>query len=124
MPWPLPPKSVPYGGSSAPVVRRRAGDTITISLRGTLDTRALLEFEQALKGADESDAAQIVVDVDELLSLDARELQMILKANRRSARNGHRLRITPGKGHVADIFRLAALDQALQFDGDLTGAVE
>ena len=101
--------------SPAPVVAIRSGGSLVIRLRGKLDQTDCEEFERQLTQAEASDAECILIDLDGLDNLDARALHVILKASRRSARNGDRLRVTRGKGHVAGIFRLTALDQTLHF---------
>jgi hypothetical protein len=40
---------------------------------------------------------------------------VILRATRRAERTGERLRVTRGKGYVADMFRLTALDRTIPF---------
>lgn len=88
-------------------------DTFVIQVRGSLDRDAHTELEAALRAAESSDAKRILLDLNQATSLDARSLHAILKASRRSKSSGHRLQITRGHGHVADVFRLTALDRSL-----------
>jgi anti-anti-sigma factor len=93
-------------------------ESLVIRVAAPLDASGCREFEAELARAERSDANKIILDLDELESLDARMLHVILRASRRSLRNGDRLRVTRGNGHVASIFRLTALDQTLHFDGE------
>jgi anti-sigma B factor antagonist len=86
-----------------------------IRLRGELDLSGCRELELALVEAERSAAARILVDLEELTFVDASGLNVLLTAGRRSALDGSRLRITPGNGQVARIFRLTALESTLPF---------
>lgn len=93
----------------------RKGDTHTIRLGGELDLDNVDRLDQALIEAEAGDAARIVLDVDELLFIDSTGLRVILRATRRAETTGNRLRLTRGKGYVADMFRLTALDKTLPY---------
>jgi anti-anti-sigma factor len=93
----------------------RQDGTYVIRLRGEFDLGSCETVDEALRAAEESDAERIVLDVDELRFIDSSGLQVILRAQRRSNSSGRRLRITRGTGHVADMFRLTALDMTLPF---------
>lgn len=94
---------------------RRDGDTFVIQLAGELDLTSRAQFDEALAGAETSDADWILIDLDQLQFIDSTGLQGILAAKRRSAMRTDRLRITRGTGFVADMFRLTALDKTLPF---------
>ena len=81
-----------------------------------MDLAACEELGRQLEEAETSDARRVLLDLDRLNNLDARTLHLILRAGRRSLNNGDRLRVTRGKGHIAGIFRLTALDQTLHFN--------
>jgi len=102
--------------SPAPVVATQTDDSYVIRLEEPLDTAACRELELRLAEAEASGAPRILLDVDDLESLDASALHVILRASRRSAGGRGRLRITRGNGYVAEIFRLTALDRTLPFD--------
>jgi anti-anti-sigma factor len=93
----------------------RRGDSYVISLEGELDFSACSILEGALAQAEETHARRILLDIEELKFIDADGLEAVYRASQRSAANGCRLRITRGKGNVADMFRLAALDESLPF---------
>ena len=89
--------------------------THVIRLRGELDLSGCDALDAELRRAEEGDFERILLDVDELQFIDSTGLQVILRAKRRSDGTGRRLRITRGTGHVADMFRLTALDMTLPF---------
>ena len=102
--------------ASATPIRASFRDSIyRIKVEGRLGESECFELRHVLAQAEASSARRILLDVDRLTSLDARGLHAILRASRRSAGDGNRLQVTRGRGHVADIFRLSALDQTLQF---------
>ena len=84
-----------------------------IRIAGELDLAGCPHLDLALAEAEGSQAKRIVLDLEELTFIDARGLKLLLDAGHRSAHNGHRLQITRGKGFVADMFRLTALDRTL-----------
>ena len=84
-------------------------------LLGVLEGASVQQFEDALGAAERTDASTILVDVNGLAFIDSRGLQAILSAKRRADSDHDRLRLTRGTGHVADMFRLTALDQVLPF---------
>jgi anti-sigma B factor antagonist len=100
--------------------RQEGGDYI-IRMRGELDLASCLELEEAIRFAERTDAARIVVDVDGLDFIDSTGLRVLLAAKRRADCDGNRLRFTRGSGHVADMFRLTALDRTLPFLEELEG---
>jgi len=94
---------------------RSEDGTFVIKLAGELDMTSRPEFDRALAAAEASDAERILIDLDELTFIDSTGLQGILATKRRLAMQPDRLRITRGKGFVADMFRLTALDKTLPF---------
>jgi anti-anti-sigma factor len=93
------------------------GDEYVLRLIGVLDAASCRTFKEALDQAERSAAQMILVDVNRLVFIDSSGLQAILAAKRRSDTDSNRLRLTRGTGHVADMFRLTALDQVLPFVG-------
>jgi anti-anti-sigma factor len=89
--------------------------TYVIRLRGELDLSSCDGADEALRRAEETQADRILLDIDGVTFIDSSGLQVILRAKRRSDAGGQRLRITRGRGHVADMFRLTALDMTLPF---------
>jgi anti-sigma B factor antagonist len=91
--------------------------THVIRLTGELDMSSCEAVDAELRRAEAGPARRILLDVEALTFIDSSGLQVILKAKRRADRGGRRLRVTRGTGHVADMFRLTALDMTLPFAG-------
>lgn len=72
-------------------------------------------MERALREAEASQAVRILLDLEELTFIDAAGLSVLGAAWRRSRTSDNRLQVTQGKGCVADMFRLTALDVVLPF---------
>lgn len=90
-------------------------DMFWIRVNGEFDLSRCPLFDQALAQAKASDAGCIRLSLDGLTFLDAAGLHTLLAASRRSAANGCRLRMTRGRGEVAAMFRLTALDLTIPF---------
>jgi stage II sporulation protein AA (anti-sigma F factor antagonist) len=93
----------------------RRGDAYVITLEGELDVKGCSRLEQALTEAEETHARRILLNIEALKFIDSDGLETVYRASQRSSANGSRLRITRGKGNVADMFQLAALDETLPF---------
>lgn len=93
----------------------REDDDYVIRLSGELDMSSSERVDAVLREAEQTSAARILLDVDRLRFIDSSGLQVILRAKRRDEAAG-RLRITHGTGHVADMFRLTAMDMTLPFE--------
>ena len=96
---------------------RQEDGTYVIRLIGELDLGSTEAVDAALHKAESSGSNEILLDVDSLRFIDSSGLQAILRAKRRADAGGKRLRVTRGTGHVADMFRLTALDMTLPFAG-------
>jgi anti-anti-sigma factor len=72
-------------------------------------------LERALRDAEASQAVRVLLDLEELTFIDAAGLSVLVAAWRRSTTGETRLQVTHGKGGVADMFRLTALDVVLPF---------
>jgi anti-sigma B factor antagonist len=90
-------------------------DVHVIRVRGELDLASASLLEARLLAAEASGAKRILLDIDGLSYVDSRGLQVILRAKRRADADGFELALTRGQGHVADMFRLTALDRTLPF---------
>jgi anti-sigma B factor antagonist len=99
----------------------KEGDTFVVWVEGELDLFECPRLERALQEAEASHAARILLDLEELTFIDAAGLSVLVAAWHRSATNGNRLLVTHGRGSVADIFRLTALDTVLPFIPSVPG---
>ena len=86
-----------------------------VFLKGELDLNGCPPFQAALLEAEQSQAKEIVVNLDELTFVDSSGLSVLAHAASRSAANGDQLRITPGRDHVARVLRITGLDTILPF---------
>lgn len=91
------------------------GDTYVIRVEGELDLSDCFRLEYALREAEASHAFRILLDLERLTFIDAAGLGVLVGAWRRSTANGNRLQVTPGRGDVANMFRLTALNLVLPF---------
>jgi anti-anti-sigma factor len=80
---------------------------------GKLDMDGVPDLDQVLAEAETSKTARILLDLQDLDSIDASGLECLLVAARRSASNGQRLQIIPGAGEVARIFQVTDVDMTL-----------
>ena len=90
-------------------------DAYVIRVEGELDFFAAPDLDSALAKAENSQADRIVLDLEGLSFVDARGLEALVHASRRSAENGNRLSMRRGTGEVARMFRLTMLDLTLPF---------
>jgi anti-anti-sigma factor len=97
------------------IAAAQQGRTYVIRVKGELDLDKCPRLDRALEVAESSRAGRILLDLQELTVIDGAGLQALRTACRRSASNGDRLRVTRGKGKVAEMFRLTALDVMLPF---------
>ena len=86
-----------------------------VTLTGELELATRDQLEAALNTALESDAPNIVLDLDRLTFIDSAGLATLLRIAR-SRRGDERLKMTRGSGEVAQMFRLTALDLVLPFE--------
>lgn len=91
------------------------GDPCVIRVEGELDRSDCPRLEHALQEAEASHAIRILLDLEELTFIDAAGLNVLVAAWRRSMTDSNRLQVTPGRGNVANMFHLTALDSVLPF---------
>jgi anti-sigma B factor antagonist len=91
------------------------GGTYFIRVQGELDLDQCPRLDRALEVAESSRSSRILLDLQGLTVIDGAGLHVLCTACKRSASNGDRLRVTRGRGNVAEMFRLTALDVTLPF---------
>jgi anti-sigma B factor antagonist len=99
---------------SLKITTERDGNTYIVHAQGELDLSNCAHFDRELRAAEATDAATVLLDLDDLTFIDSAGMTMIRRAMVRNRATG-RLRITRGRGYVADLFRLSAFDQTLPF---------
>ena len=92
------------------IVEGRVGEAVTLAAYGEIDMAAP-ELDAALLRAEESDAAQIILDLSAVTFIDSCGLRVVLVAERRSATDGKRLGMRLGDGQVARMMKFTAIDQ-------------
>jgi anti-sigma B factor antagonist len=119
-------KSLAIGSSAPPaflsppftIDAARRGNTFVVRAEGELDLSECPVLERALREAEASYATRILLDLEGLTFIDAAGLSALVLAWHRSVANGNRLRVTRGRGNVAGMLHLTALDTVLPFIAD------
>lgn len=91
------------------------GDIGTVRFDGELDLTTAREAEAAIARVEADGPSTIVLDLSELRFLDSTGLRVIIAADSRARREGRHLRVVPGPEAVHRVFRIALLDQRLEF---------
>jgi anti-anti-sigma factor len=90
----------------------REGDSWRLALSGELDLASAYQLEDAIRMAEEGSGLRIVVDLGDLWFIDSTGLNVLLKAQARSRKNGQRLSFKPSR-HEA-VIRLLDLTQTTE----------
>jgi anti-sigma B factor antagonist len=98
------------------ITAAKEGDAYVVCVEGECDLSECPRLERALQKAEASHAIRILLDLEKLTFIDAAGLSVLVMAWHRSMSNGNRLRVTRGRGTVANLFRLTALDTTLPFE--------
>jgi anti-sigma B factor antagonist len=97
------------------------GEVATVRFEGELDLATAPQAETALQRleAAEPPPGRIVLDLRGVRFLDSTGLRVILAADSRARRDGRRVQVIAGPEPVHRVFRIALLDQRLEFiDGE------
>jgi anti-anti-sigma factor len=86
-----------------------------VRLAGELDLTAADQADSAIRAVETAGAKTIVLDLRELRFMDSTGLRVILAADARARREGWMLSLIPGPESVHRVFRMALLDQRLDF---------
>jgi anti-anti-sigma factor len=95
------------------VIAEMEGRAAFLTLRGQFDPASEPLFEEGLRRATSCRPLVVVIDLRPLASLDPVGLSAILRAARRSRREGWRLLLVRGRERVDRIFRLTRADERL-----------
>ena len=89
---------------------------VLLSLEGELDLATVPEAEAALMRLEHApDTATIVLDLRRLAFMDSTGLRFVLAAGARASGNDRRFVIVRGPQNVHRVFRLARLEDRLEF---------
>jgi anti-anti-sigma factor len=87
-----------------------------IRVFGEMDLAVVDWVDREMSRAESTDAAEIMLDLDELEFLDASGIRLLLALNTRSQSNGGRLRIRRARSpHVRRVIELTGVEDALPF---------
>ena len=87
-----------------------------LTLVGELDLSNVVTLEEELGIAEASLPQSIVVALEQLQFIDSSGVRTLLRAERRSRRNGGRLRILPGGRRIQSVFRMTGTEEQLPFE--------
>jgi anti-anti-sigma factor len=94
--------------------RDAGGERITV--RGEMDFSVIGDVDREMRRAEATDAARIVLELDELEFMDASGVRLLLSASERSQGNGGRLRITRAQSpQVQRVLELTGVGEVLPF---------
>ena len=101
-----------------PIDVRRTGESqaVRIARSGELDIATVDEVERSIFAAVDERPATLVVDLSGLSFMDSTGLRLILASDARRRATGDRLVLIPGPEAVHRVFRLALLEDRLQFE--------
>jgi anti-sigma B factor antagonist len=88
---------------------REEGEQVRIAVGGELDLSSALTFDEEIRRAEERNPETLVLDLSCLKFLDSTGLRLIMSAQARAAKRGHRFMIVEGTEAVQRIFRLAGV---------------
>jgi anti-sigma B factor antagonist len=86
-----------------------------LELSGTLDLSTTATLESALRQAEASELAAVVLDLSGLRFIDSTGLRTILLADRRTRLAGRRLTLVRGPRAVNRVFNVTGADRELEF---------
>jgi anti-sigma B factor antagonist len=95
------------------VATRRTADGLVVRPNGEIDLATVGDLDEALRAAEATGAATIVVDLSAVSMLDSTGLRCLVSAHERSLEAGRELRIRPGSDHLRHLFELAGLSDRL-----------
>ncbi|MDP9341920.1 MAG: STAS domain-containing protein [Actinomycetota bacterium] len=95
-------------------VSTRNGDA-WVRLKGEFDLGAAADVEKRLSEVERDNPATVVLDLRDLSFIDSTGLRTVLAADARARRDGRRLVVIPGPQAVHRVFRIALLDNRLDF---------
>jgi anti-sigma B factor antagonist len=100
----------------------REDDVATVRFDGELDLTTTREAESTIQRMESAGVTTLVLDLRGLRFLDSTGLRVIVAADSRARKEGRHVKVIPGPEAVHRVFRIALLDQRLEFvDGAANG---
>jgi anti-sigma B factor antagonist len=106
------------------VQRTEEPQSVRIELTGELDIATVDDVERQIGGAGGDLPEVLVVDLSGLSFMDSTGLRMILSTDARQRAGGKRMVLVPGPESVHRVFRLALLEDRLEFQPPPVGEWE
>jgi anti-sigma B factor antagonist len=92
---------------------RRVGDTVLVQPHGEIDLATVGDLDDALRAAEATGAAKILVDLTAVSMLDSTGLRSLASAYERSQLASRTLLIQPGTARLRRLFEVAGLADRL-----------
>jgi anti-sigma B factor antagonist len=92
---------------------RRLHDSVLIQPHGEIDLATVGDLDDALRAAEATGAAKIVVDLASVSMLDSTGLRSLVSAHERSQEAHRELLIRPGTARLRRLFEVAGLADRL-----------
>ena len=92
-----------------------SGSVVRVRLQGELDLSSASDFERYLSGLEGGTDMHLEIDLRQLEFMDSTGLRLILSADARARVEGGRIRLIRGPETVQRVFRIAGLEERLEF---------
>jgi anti-sigma B factor antagonist len=100
------------------VTTEQQADRIAVSVAGELDIASAPRIEEALRIAEESAPAILVLDLRQLEFMDSTGLRTILAADARAREAGRRLVVVQGDENIKRVFEVTRLYDRVEIVSD------
>jgi anti-sigma B factor antagonist len=101
-----------------------AEGVVTVSLNGEFDISCARQVEEELRRVEEAKPKAVVLDLRGLTFMDSTGLRVILSADSRAGKEGHRFAIVQGPEAVQRVFHITRLDERLDIVDDPSTVLE
>jgi anti-anti-sigma factor len=91
---------------------------VRIALTGEFDIASADRMEQELRRVEALEPKAIVIDISQLDFMDSTGLRVILSADARAHKQGHRLCVSEAPQSVQRVFRITGVDERLDIVSD------
>ncbi|MFI7606249.1 STAS domain-containing protein [Micromonospora sp. NPDC049366] len=88
---------------------RRTDGTVTVAVGGEVDLSNAPDLEREITAAVESDATEIIIDLDEVTFLDSAGINVLLKGRRLADDRGRTYRVAQARGMVRQLLLMTGV---------------
>jgi anti-sigma B factor antagonist len=96
---------------------RRSADAVILQPHGEIDLATVGDLEDALRAAEATGVAKIVIDLAAVSMLDSAGLRSLVSAYDRAVETHRELSIRPGSGRIRRVFEVSGLADRLPLAG-------